>query len=168
MNSYGFIILLFLFSSVVQAEWMVDFSRRQKDLVELEKQQEVYKEEKKSVLDMVTDRQAPMQDLVIINTLKGFHPQRVQVKQGQRYRVHVVNVNKENKNISFMMDAFSQHHGTYFGEEVVFEIEPRKEGLFDFQCPETDAKGQFVVYSSDSPIESPLESISIRRPASEK
>lgn len=168
MGLVKYILLLLFVSPTLQAEWMVDFSRRQKDLVQMEKQQEVYKEEKKTVLDMVTDRQAPMQDLVIINTQKGFRPQTVQVKQNQRYRVHVVNVNKDNKNISFMLDAFSQHHGTYFGEEVVFEIEPRKEGLFDFQCPETDAKGQFVVYASDSPVESPLESIKMRRPASEK
>ena len=66
-----------------------------------------------------------------------------------------------------MLDAFSEHHGTYFGDEVVFEIEPRKEGLFSFQCPETLAKGKFVVYASDVPVESPLESIKLRRPASE-
>ncbi|MCJ8276014.1 MAG: cupredoxin domain-containing protein, partial [Bdellovibrionales bacterium] len=123
--------------------------------------------EKKSVLDMVTDRQAPMQDLVIINTKDGWRPQNIQLKRNQRYKVHVVNVNKDKKNLSFMMDDFSQHHGTYFGEEVVFMIEPRREGLFDFQCPETGHKGQMVVYSSDASIESPLESIKLRRPASE-
>lgn len=156
-----------IFISQVQADWMFDFSRRQKDLADIENQQKVYKEEKKSLLDMVTDRQEPMQDLVIINTDSGFQPQQVQVKRGQRYRVHVVNINKENKNVSFMFDAFSQHHGTFFGEEVVFEIEPHKEGLFDFHCPETSAKGKLVVYASDSPIESPLESIRLRHPASE-
>ena len=167
MKALSLVFLILTVSTVSQAEWLIDFSRRQNDLVELEKQQQVYKEEKKTLLDMVTDRQAPMQDLVIINTNKGFHPQRIQVKRNQRYRVHVVNVNKENKNVSFMMDAFSQHHGTYFGEEIVFEIEPRREGLFDFQCPETTAKGQFVVYSSETPIESPLETIQLRRPASQ-
>ena len=160
-----FITFVF-FSGSLRADWSVDFSRRQKDLVEMEKRVKIYKEEKKSVLDMLTDRQEPMQDLVIINTKEGFRPQRIQVKRHQRYRISVVNVNKGKKNISFMLDAFSQHHGTYFGEQVVFEIEPRKEGLFDFHCPETSSKGQLVVYASDNPIESPLESIKIRRPAS--
>ncbi len=155
------------FSSALHAEWMVDFSRRQQDLVELEKQTQVYKEEQKSVLDMVTDRQEAMKDIVIIHTKDGYHPQRIQVKRNQRYRIHVVNVDKTQKNVSFMMDAFSEHHGTYFGDEVVFEIEPRKEGLFDFKCPESLAKGQMVVYASETPIESPLESIKLRRPASE-
>lgn len=167
MKTLGIIIFSFLISSIAHADWMIDFSRRQQDMVELEKQQKVYVEEKKSVLDMVTDRQAAMQDVVIIHTEKGFQPKNIQVKRNQRYRIHVVNVNKKNKNVSFMMDAFSQHHGTYFGEEVVFEVEPRKEGLFDFQCPETLAKGQFVVFASDTPIESPLETIKLRRPASE-
>lgn len=167
MKILGIVLFSFLFTSFGNAEWMIDLSRRQKDLVELEKQQQVYKEEKKSVLDMVTDRQSSIQDLVIIHTSEGFQPKRVSVKRDQRYRVHVVNVNKDIKNVSFMLDAYSQHHGTYFGEEVVFVIEPRKEGLFDFQCPETLAKGQIVVYASDAPIESPLESIKLRRPASE-
>lgn len=156
-----------LFSSLSCADWSIDFSRRQKDLIELERQREIFKEEKKTILDMVTDRQEAMQDLVIINTQEGFQPKKIQVKRDQRYRIHVVNVNKQHKNISFMMDAFSQHHGTYFGDEVVFEIEPRKEGLFDFQCPETTARGQLIVYASDTPISSPLENIELRRPASE-
>lgn len=167
MKTLGLVILCLSFSWVSQADWGIDFSRRQQDLVDMEKQKKAYKEEKKSLLDMVTDRQQPMQDLVIMNTAKGFFPPRVQVKRNQRYRVHVINANKEQKNLSFMFDAFSEHHGTYFGEPVTFVIEPRKEGLFDFQCPETGVKGQFVVYASDTPIESPLETIRLRRPASE-
>ncbi len=167
MKTLILVIFSTMLTTAAYGDWMIDFSRRQKDMIELEKQKQIYKEEKKSVLDMVTDRQEPMQDIVIINTRDGYHPKRIQVKRGQRYRVHVVNVNKAHKNVSFMLDAFSQHHGTYFGDEIVFEIEPRKEGLFDFQCPETKAKGQFVVYASDAPIESPLETIKLRRPASE-
>ena len=161
------ITLAICFSTPSFADWGIDFSKRQKDLIEIEKQQQVFKEEKKSILDMVTDRQESMQDFVIINTAKGLLPEKINIKRGQRYRVHIVNVNSDKKNLSFMLDAFSQHHGTYFGDPVVFEIEPRKEGIFDFQCPETGQKGQFVVYASDSPLESPLESIKLRRPASE-
>ncbi len=167
MRTIIFVIFSFMLTNVAFGDWMIDFSRRQKDLMDLEKQKQIYKEEKKTVLDMVTDRQEPMQDIVIIHTKDGYQPKRIQVKRGRRYRVHVVNVNKNQKNVSFMLDAFSQHHGTYFGDEVVFEIEPRKEGLFDFQCPETKAKGQMVVYASEAPLESPLETIQLRRPASE-
>jgi plastocyanin domain-containing protein len=167
MKAFMFILFSVFFTNAAYGDWMIDFSRRQKDLMDLERQQQIYKEEKKSVLDMVTDRQEPMQDIVIIHTEEGYHPERIQVKRGRRYRVHVVNVNKSQKNVSFMLDAFSQHHGTYFGDQVVFEIEPRKEGLFDFQCPETQAKGQLVVYASEAPLESPLETIKLRRPASE-
>lgn len=166
MKSLALFFIISVIGLGAHADWKIDFSRRQQDLVELERQKQMYQEEEKSVLDMVTDRQSPMQDIVIINTDKGFKPDRLQVKRDQRYRVHVVNVNQTKKNISFMFDAFSEHHGTFFGEPVVFEIEPRKEGLYDFQCPETKAKGQFVVFSSDEPIESPLESIPVRRPAS--
>lgn len=158
--------LLFSFQAVADS-WKFDFSRRQKDMIELEKQQRQIASEEKTVLGMITERQGPMQDIVIINTPSGFLPAQIPIKRNQRYRVHVVNVNKDKKNISFMMDDFSQHHGTFFGEEVVFEIEPRKEGLFSFLCPETGAKGKMVVYATDVPIESPLESIRLRRPASE-
>ena len=167
MRTLILVIFISIFSTVAYADWGIDFSRRQQDLIELEKQKQVYKEEKKSVLDMVTDRQAPRQDLAIIYTKDGWAPKNVQIKRGQRYRVHLANLNKKNKNLSFMMDAYSQHHGMYFGEEVVFEIEPRREGMFDFQCPETGEKGKFVVISSDSRIESPLDSIKLSRPASE-
>ena len=167
MKTLGIVFLSLFFINQAQADWGLDMSRRQKDFVEFEKQQQVYKEEKKSILDMVTDRQEPMQDLVIMNTENGWLPRKIQVRRNQRYKVHIINANKNKKNLSFMLDAFSQHHGTYFGEPISFEIEPRKEGLFDFQCPETGTKGQIVVFASDSPIDSPLETIRLRRPASE-
>jgi hypothetical protein len=161
------VLIISFFAQGVAADWKIDFSRRQQDRIKMEKAQPVYKAENKSILDMVTERQAPIEDLVIINTKKGFFPARVNLKQNQRYRVHVVNVNEQQKNISFMMDAFSQHHGTYFGEPVVFEIEPRQQGLFDFRCPETAARGQIVINSELPVIESPMESIRLRQPASE-
>ncbi len=161
------ILMITFLGQTVAAEWNVDFSRRQQDLIEAEKSLPIYEVQNKTVLDMVTERQAPTEDLVIINTKEGFMPSRVNLKQNQRYRVHVVNVNNDNKNLSFMMDAFSQHHGTYFGEPVVFEIEPRQQGLFDFRCPETAARGQLVINSEVPEIESPLENIRMRQPASE-
>ena len=160
-----FSLILFSWTSV--AGWDFDFSRRQKDMVDMEQQREVYKQESKSLLEIVTDRQAPMQDLVLMITKDGFVPEKIQVRSNQRYQVHVINANKQQKNLSFMLDAFSQHHGAYFGMPKTFIIEPRREGLFDFQCPETGAKGHFVVNASDIPIESPLKNIRLRQPASE-
>lgn len=165
------LVFTFLFSFLLSAEalgdWKVDFSRRQQDIRQKEVQEPVYQAKEKTLFDMVTQRQAPIEDLVIVNTEKGFLPSRVSLKKNQRYRVHVININREQKNLSFMMDAFSQHHGTYFGDKVVFEIEPRKQGLFDFHCPETAARGQIVINSEVPEIDSPLDAIRMRQPASE-
>lgn len=81
-----------------------------------------------------------------MNTDKGFVPATVRVKSGMNYRVHVVNINEDNKNISFVMDAFSEHHATYFGSLKTFNIRPKQQGVFTFQCPETSAQGKLVVY----------------------
>ena len=167
MFSKGMILAILLTVTTAHAEWKVDFSRRQQDLVDMEMKKEVYKKEKKSFLNMVLDRESPIQDLVIIHKNKKFYPENVQIRTNQRYRVHVVNVDKENKNVSFMLDAFSQHHGTFFGEDKDFIIEPRREGMFQFQCPETSAKGNMVVRSSNTPVDSPLQKIELRQPASE-
>lgn len=155
------------FVSLAQAEWKIDFSRRQKDMISTEKRLPSYEQPEKTLLEQVTEREAPTEDLVIMNTEKGLVPARVFLKPNQRYRMHVVNINQANRNLSFMMDDFSQHHGTYFGEHVSFEIEPRREGLYEFRCPETGAVGQVVVNSEQPQIESPLESLKLRQPASE-
>jgi hypothetical protein len=59
-------------------------------------------------------------------------------------------VNQKQKNISFVMDAFSEHHATYFGERKSFVIAPKVEGIFSFQCPETANEGVVTVYSDSS------------------
>lgn len=167
MFSRWIVFSIVFVAASAHAEWKVDFSRRQQNLVDMETKKQIYKKEKKTFLDMVLDREAPIQDLVILHKDKQFYPANVQVKTNRRYRVHVVNVDKENKNVSFMLDAYSQHHGTFFGEDKSFVIETRKEGMFQFQCPETAAKGHLVVRSSDTPIDSPLQNIEMRQPASE-
>jgi len=57
----------------------------------------------------------------------------------------VVNVNEKNKNVSFLLDAFSEHHATYYGDIKKIHIEPQKKGVYTFQSPETSAQGKLVV-----------------------
>lgn len=159
-------LVIFLIGVPASADWKVDFSRRQQDIIEMEKQKKINEDEKRGFLDMVFEKQAPMQEIVVIHTEAGFAPQYLQVKKNQRYKVHVVNVNKVARNVSFMFDAFSEHHGTYYAEPVSFIIEPRKEGMYQFSCPETAAKGQLVVTDLKNPIDDPMDRVEIRQPAS--
>ena len=168
MKTLTIAIILVLFGQSAFAEWKIDFTRRQREMVRTEKRRKIASEDKKSFLDMALERQAPMQELVIMHDENGFKPSLLQVRKDQRYKVHIVNVDKKSKNVSFMLDAFSQHHGTFFGKPVSFVIEPRKEGLFQFQCPETAAKGRLVVTGLKNPVENPLQSIELRQPASEE
>lgn len=125
----------------------------------------VPRQDEAGFLNGLLDRQAPAQEVVIMHTRDGFFPTNVQIYKNRRYKVHVVNVHESNKNVSFMMDSFSQHHGTYFGKPVSFVIEPRQEGLFPFQCPETAAQGHLVVTETSSPVPSPMEALKERRPS---
>ncbi|HEX4923581.1 MAG TPA: cupredoxin domain-containing protein [Bdellovibrionales bacterium] len=90
------------------------------------------------------------QELVILNTDKGFVPSKVSLRKGARYTIHVVNVNEKEKNVSFILDAFSEHHSTFYGKIKTFEIKPAQEGVFSFQCPETSFEGKFVVFTPES------------------
>ena len=94
------------------------------------------------------------QEFVILNTHHGFIPGQVRLKQGLHYRVHVVNVNEDKKNVSFMLDAFNQHYATFYGQIRTFDIDPDKEGVYDFQCPETLSSGKIIVFGPNgmSPV----------------
>lgn len=86
------------------------------------------------------------QEFVILNTAHGFIPSNVRIHKGLHYIVHIVNVNEDKKNVSFMLDAFNQHYATYFGQIKSFNLDPDKEGIFDFQCPETNSAGKLIVF----------------------
>ena len=58
-------------------------------------------------------------------------------------------MNQKEKNASFILDAFSEQHATYFGVEKNFQIQPKVEGIFSFQCPEMSHQGKFVVVSDE-------------------
>lgn len=84
-------------------------------------------------------------EIVIAQTENGFVPALVQVKKGEYYKIHIVNLNLKEKNVSFLMDSFTESHNTVYGSLKTFTIEPKVEGVFSFQCPETGAQGKLVV-----------------------
>jgi hypothetical protein len=99
-----------------------------------------------SVFEQIFDAGEPVQDIVILGTDHGFIPSTVRVRRGGRYMIHVVNVNEKEKNVSFILDAFSERHAIYYGKIKSFKLEPKKEGIFSFQSPETSFDGRLVVF----------------------
>ncbi|WP_253696654.1 cupredoxin domain-containing protein [Bdellovibrio sp. HCB117] len=130
--------------------WEVDFSRRQVQFNDVKNEDRLpasIKEDQSVILTKVFDAVEPAQDIVIMNTDKGFVPEVVRLKKGGNYRIHVVNVNGKEKNVSFVLDAFSEHHNTVFGEQKTFSVSPKTDGIFSYQCPETAVQGKFIIYS---------------------
>lgn len=142
--------------------WDVDMSRRQLDFNRISDQSRLPAstnvDESETIFGKVFDSVEPTQDIVILNTEKGFVPETIRVKKGNSYRIHVVNVNQKEKNISFVLDAFSEHHSTLYGQERSFNLNPKVDGIFSYQCPETAVQGRVIVMSNSSDGE--------RRPAS--
>lgn len=139
-------IIIFVAKTVFAFE--IDFSRRKQFM----KSQEVPGEaiQTPSVLEPTSVENVKMnfeasQDVVILNTDKGFVPQTLSLREGVKYKIHVVNVNEKEKNVSFIMSAFAQHHGTFYGQIKTFEVIPQKEGVYTYQCPETSLEGKVVV-----------------------
>jgi plastocyanin domain-containing protein len=134
----------------------VDFSRRQVGFTKVENENRIpagtFEDESTSIVSKVFDGSGfeaidPAQDIVIMNTDKGFIPEVINLKKGNNYRMHIVNINGKEKNVSFVMDAFSEHHNTFYGEQKAFTVSPKIDGIFSFQCPETAMQGKLVVYS---------------------
>lgn len=173
------LVMVPIFSSSAFADWGVDFSRRAKDMRDADLSEAAQvgrypasaggtvivgepaqeKTQSKGLLDTLFDTGEPVQEIVILNTDRGFVPASVHVRKNGRYKVHVVNVNDKDKNISFILDGFSEHHATYYGKVKTFMLEPKQEGIFSFQSPETAAEGRLVVFNPQ---------VSVREPAGEK
>ena len=153
-KSFTAVAVLLVAPSAV-AGWKVDLSRRQKTLREAEAKTETaaattQAQEQVSLLDNVFSSEDPVQEVVILNTEKGFLPSTVRMKKGGKYVVHVVNVNEKEKNVSFVLDAFSEHHATYYGKVQTFKVEPKREGIYSFQSPETSIEGRLIVINPQS------------------
>lgn len=126
--------------------WEIDLSRRRKEVQKKIDENESKKENADTnFFSGLLGQSTPAQEIVILNTEKGFIPQSIRVRVGAKYTIHVVNVNEKEKNLSFISDAFSQYLATYYGKVKSFDIEPKKDGVFAFQCPETSLEGRIVV-----------------------
>ncbi|RYZ79689.1 MAG: hypothetical protein EOP06_26725 [Proteobacteria bacterium] len=134
--------------------WEVDMSRRQVEFTHVSDQNRLpasaNADDTASLFGQVFDSVEPTQDIVILNTEKGFVPDTIRVKKGSSYKVHVVNVNTKEKNISFVLDAFSEHHNTVYGMERTFSLNPKVDGIFSYQCPETAVQGKVIVISNSA------------------
>jgi hypothetical protein len=163
--------LFFLFCAcgnvVVHADWKVDFSRRAQqtrtqDLREPASSGEMpVQASEPGFFDSLFQSGEVAQEIVVLNTEKGFIPSTIRVKRGLNYQIHVVNVNEKEKNVSFVLDSFSEHHATYYGKIKSFTIRPQKDGVFKFVSPETSAQGKLVVYPGEKEKD-------LRAPASEE
>jgi hypothetical protein len=129
------------------------FTKRQSD-------EEILKELKKAMLPA-----DPSNEIVILNTETGFIPAKIQLRKGEAYKIHVVNLNMREKNTSFLMDAFTQSHNTVFGVQKTFNIEPQIEGVFSYQCPETGIQGQMVVVQEPTDKRKPASTAEVSESA---
>ncbi|MES2801494.1 MAG: hypothetical protein V4654_03295 [Bdellovibrionota bacterium] len=153
----AFLFSLFFFVQVkVHAEWNIDLSRRQTDFTRIQNQRmpsatNMDTSSSKNDADIlealkkVVNPFEPSQEIVILQTEKGFVPEMIHLKKNDVYKVHVVNLNLKEKNVSFVMDAFSQTHNTVYGLMKTFTIQPKIEGVYSFQSPETGYAGKVVI-----------------------
>lgn len=160
---------LFLVAATAHAEWTVDFSRRQSQTRSADLRAPASTGEiPVAVPENAPAQAAPVQtppsffeslfqsgeiaqEIVVLNTDKGFVPSTVRVRKGLNYQIHIVNVNDKEKNVSFVLDSFSEHHATYYGKIKTFTIRPQKEGVYKFVSPETSAQGKLVVFPQGGP-----------------
>ena len=166
----GFLFSFFFFAQVKIHAWEIDLSRRQTEPTKIENQRMPASNASAKKVEKSTDAEIMealknvvstvdiSKDIVIVNTDSGFIPDVVQVKKGEAYKIHIVNLNMREKNTSFLMDSFTQSHNTMYGNLKTFVIEPKVEGVFSYQCPETGVQGKLVV----------VPDTSVRRVASEK
>ncbi len=158
------------------ASWKIDFAHRvgptessvtSTDLSLLPAQAQTAAQP--NLFSNIIDTTRPVQDIVILNTDKGFIPSTIRVREGQQYRIYVVNVNKNDRNVSFIMDAFNEYDSTYYGKVRSFNIAPTRDGVYSYESPETSAQGQLIVYSTApaAPVTTPAIKLDLREPASE-
>lgn len=164
------LILAIVAGAHAQAEWTVDFSRRAKETRSQDLREpasydvpvqaggldefgvpaapapQAPQKQSGGFFSELFDSTPISQEIVVMQTEKGFVPSTVRVKRGLSYQIHVVNVNEKEKNVSFVLDSFSEHHATYYGKIKTFVIKPQKEGVFKFVSPETSAQGKLVVF----------------------
>lgn len=157
-----FLFSFFYFIQVtVHADWSIDLSRRQTDFTRIENQRmpaatNVTVDEGKhdseifTALKKIVNPVEPSVEIVILQTETGFVPAMIHLKKDEVYKIHIVNLNQKEKNVSFMMDAFSQTHNTIYGVVKTFTIQPKIEGVYSYQSPETGALGKVVIVPTNN------------------
>ena len=160
MRTFLFTFSFFAQVKVHAGDWTIDLSRRQTDfnriqntrmpasnipLKSAEAAADKNDSELVSALKNAVNPIVPSKDIVIIQNETGFVPSHLSLKKGEVYQIHIVNLNSKEKNVSFLMDSFSQSHNTVFGVTKTFTIQPKVEGVFSYQSPETGFSGQVVV-----------------------
>lgn len=156
LKALVFSFFYFIQVKVHAADWAIDLSRRQTDFTRIENQRmpaatnatETPAKTDGDILEAlkkVVNPVEPSQEIVILQTETGFIPEMVHLKKNDVYKIHVVNLNAKEKNVSFMMDAFSQTHNTIYGVVKTFTIQPKIEGVYSYQSPETGALGKVVI-----------------------
>jgi hypothetical protein len=146
-----FVVLIMLIAEKGRA-WDVDFSHHQSQEAQQKFTAPAHEAAPASESEYVStvhknqNEKFPRQEIVILNTEKGFVPNDVPLHKGQHYRVHVVNINESRKNLSFVLDGFDRHEATYYGQIKTFDVDPEREGVFEFECPETTSLGKVVVF----------------------
>lgn len=140
-------------------DWSIDWSRRQVDFDKVQNQDRrptseinqsplgFLSEEIVGVVERSTQTYEVADEIVILNTENGFVPAHLKLRKDRQYKISIVNVNAKEKNVSFIMDAFSEMHSTFFGHVRTLTIVPKVDGVFTYQCPELNYEGQITVYS---------------------
>ncbi|MGE3975599.1 MAG: cupredoxin domain-containing protein [Bdellovibrionales bacterium] len=154
VNRHLLVVFTMLFFCSLAWSFEIDLSRRRKKVEKQEVAQPVNQVKTAEPRQVLTNlfsstSDEPKQEIVVLNTEKGFVPAKLAMRKGVRYQIHVVNVNTKEKNVSFIMDAFSEHHSTYYGVIKTFEVKPAQEGVYSFYCPETSYEGKVVVIGSE-------------------
>jgi hypothetical protein len=150
--------IAFVVATVAHADWKVDLSRRTQETRSTDLREPasadapvVVDPPKSGFFGQLFESGEIAGEIVVLNTEKGFVPNTLRVKKGLAYQIHVVNVNEKDKNVSFVLDSFSEHHATFYGKIKTFTIRPQKEGVFKFVSPETSAQGKLVVFPANAP-----------------
>lgn len=152
------VFFTFFFTNIKVKAWDIDFSKRQVDFTSVKDERipasqntvetATENEAADTAIDMIASALKPIepsQEVIIMQTAQGFVPDKIQLTKGVTYRFHIVNLDPQFKNTSFLFDAFSQSHNTVYGQPKSFVVTPRAEGLFSYQSPETSRQGQVVI-----------------------
>lgn len=162
----------FFFAQVTsKAGWTIDLTRRQVDFERITDQRMPASDvsqkaqtttstlspssEVVTAIKNMVNPVTPTQEIVIVQNETGFVPNVIQLKKDEVYQIYIINLSNKEKNTSFMLDSFDQTHSTFFGVMKSFKINPKMEGVFSYQSPETGAEGKLVVVDT------------VRKPASQ-